>query len=972
MAAAAETIKISLEFSDSGAAAVVKKLESSFRGLTNAAEQLDSQGISKVRDRIKNFDTAGKRNISTIQSQIGALKALRNEAQIGSTQFKQLTADISRYSQELQKAEGRKRSGGRLAGVAKGVGAIAAAGVFGGPEGAIGAGIGALVGGPVGAAVGGAIGAQVGQIRQALGATAEYAATLTKLRIALKGVTSGQAEYQEGLSFIQQTTKEFAVPQEVVTRQFTKLQASVSGAGGDLEDTKKAFNGIVAAVRATGGSLADVDSALTATAQVFSKGKVSAEELRQQLGERLPGAFTLFAESVGMTPQELDKALEGGKVTLQDFQIFAEKLFDKYGETAKKIADSPEAAGDRLKVALDSLSENVGELLKPIGASFQETFINIVEFIDMATGRLKLFLELGATGTRNKVHRLSADITRLLKKQEEFNRIDREAGTSVIRPSDRRMVEHQLEQKREQLQSAQSTLRSLTGFNVVAEPPEKKGLPGGGTTTEPDGGGTTTEANKDKSLIARSKELLRIQTASLNVAEAQNQTEKLLSQQLNNRVKLKEQFNKLLADVKGVEAEDLIKENQKQALEAQRQKQKQIFDQQNQQVIDKALKGVNDIVAKNKEKLETDKEYKRLLMEGIEPSQARQIIALNKQFKLQDEILKKEIETLRALLLIEDLGPQARQNILDRIAATQGARGTLAESAQQGIQDIRDNPPEQKSFLEKLGSEADEIEKKLKKLIDPANQVIGAANAIGDAFSKSFMSVIKGEVSARQALANFFSSVANHFADMAAKIIAEAIKMQAIQFITQIVSAFVGAAVSGGGSAATPATTLPGSASQVGSGLNIGGVDQGIRSFGPNIAVGAEGAYLPGGLKPFADGGMVSQPTLGLVGEAGENEYIIPQSKMRTAMARYSRGVRGPGVIPGNGDDVAGEPLAGAAIAPIDVRYTVERINSIDYVTADQFQTGMQQAAQQGAKQGEQQTLKRLQMSGSTRRRLGL
>ena len=479
MASPLEEIKIALKVTDANASAVVKKLESSFRGLANASKQLDAQGISKVRDRIKAFDTAGKRNINTIQSQISALRALRNEAQIGSTQFKKLTADIAKYDQELQKAQGRKRSGGRLVGAAKSVGAIAAAGVFGGPEGAIGAGIGALVGGPVGAAVGGAIGAQVGQLRQALGATAEYQARLTKLRIALKGVTESQGEYQEGLSFIQQTTKDFAVPQEIVTKQFTKLQASVSGAGGNLDDTKTAFNGIVAAVRATGGSLQDVDSALTATAQVFSKGKVSAEELRQQLGERLPGAFTLFAESMGKTPQELDKALEQGQVSLQDFQKFAETLFDKYGETAKTIASSPEAAGDRLKVVLDSLSENVGELLKPVGSAFQETFINIVEFIDMAIGRLKLFLELGATGTKRKVDRLSADITRLLKKEEDFNRVDRIAGRSVIRPSDRRMVAHQLEQKRQQLQAAQATLRDLTGFNIVAEAPgEDKGLPG--------------------------------------------------------------------------------------------------------------------------------------------------------------------------------------------------------------------------------------------------------------------------------------------------------------------------------------------------------------------------------------------------------------------------------------------------------------------------------------------------------------
>jgi hypothetical protein len=50
----------------------------------------------------------------------------------------------------------------------------------------------------------------------------------------------------------------------------------------------------------------------------------------------------------------------------------------------------------------------------------------------------------------------------------------------------------------------------------------------------------------------------------------------------------------------------------------------------------------------------------------------------------------------------------------------------------------------------------------------------------------------------------------------------------------------------------------------------------------------------------------------------------------------------------------------------------VERINSVDYVTADQFQAGMQQAAAQGAKQGEQLAMRRLQQSASTRTRVGI
>jgi hypothetical protein len=45
-----------------------------------------------------------------------------------------------------------------------------------------------------------------------------------------------------------------------------------------------------------------------------------------------------------------------------------------------------------------------------------------------------------------------------------------------------------------------------------------------------------------------------------------------------------------------------------------------------------------------------------------------------------------------------------------------------------------------------------------------------------------------------------------------------------------------------------------------------------------------EGGYLPGQFIPihqFASGGYVKRPTLGMIGEGGEGEYIIPESKMR-------------------------------------------------------------------------------------------
>jgi lambda family phage tail tape measure protein len=299
-----------------------------------------------------------------------------------------LTHRLLRLKAAWVKKGSRLKTGAQVAGTA------VAAGIFGGPEAAIGAVAGGIAGGVPGAVLGSTIGAVVSQTRQALGANAEYAASLDKQRIALAGLTRNYKEYESAIAQVESLSKQFAIPQEIITRQFTKLAASVIGAGGTLEDTEKTFKGVAAGIRGTGGSLQDLESALVATSQVFSKGKVSAEELRQQIGERLPGAFTLFAQSLDMTPAQLDKALEDGKVSLQDFGKFAELLFARFGKSAEAIVNSPAAAGDRLQTSLSKLSENIGKLLAPIGAAFQNTFAAIVIAINEAASALVKFFNL--------------------------------------------------------------------------------------------------------------------------------------------------------------------------------------------------------------------------------------------------------------------------------------------------------------------------------------------------------------------------------------------------------------------------------------------------------------------------------------------------------------------------------------------------------------------------------------------------
>jgi len=384
MAGATEKIKISLEFSDAGASAVVKKLESSFRGLTNAANQLDSKGIGKVAQRIKTFDNVGRRNIETIRAQINAMQGLRSQAQIGSRQFRTLTNDINKYSQELAKAEGRSRRGGGVGGRLKAAGGVAAtalgAGVFGGPEGFAGSLIGGAIGGVPGSILGATVGAGVNTLRKQAAAVAETVASFNKYQIALAGVSTDQEDFNTSINAAKKFSEQFVVPLDTTIEQYTKLKASVVGAGLGTEETNKAFEALSASVLATGGSSEDLNSALRAASQVFSKGKVSAEELRQQIGERLPGAFTIFADSMGISTKQLDKLLEGGKVTLDDFVGFTEELIRRYGTTAEVLAQAPELAGRRLEVAVTKAQLAFGGFFANVGAGFQDYATNLINF----------------------------------------------------------------------------------------------------------------------------------------------------------------------------------------------------------------------------------------------------------------------------------------------------------------------------------------------------------------------------------------------------------------------------------------------------------------------------------------------------------------------------------------------------------------------------------------------------------------
>ncbi len=367
----------------------------SIGGISNqiAANQLQLMGRSyeEVAQSIRRTSMASDGSLSSLQQQRAAWEQLRATISPLDKEYAQIEREARKAVNTIDGQIGRRQGGNRggAAQIGQGAGALAASGIFGGPEGFLGSLggslLGAAVGGPAGFAtgafLGGSVGAYGGMGRQALGGFADYAAQLEKQRIALQGVAGSAAEYQRALQAAQSISNQFNVPIGETTQSMTQLSAAVIGAGGKVNDAELVFRNITTAIKATGGGAEQVQGALTAMAQIFSKGKVSAEELQGQLGERLPGAVTAFAEATGRTLPQLQKDLEQGVVGLNDVMKFVISLGDRYTETANKIASSDADAGQRFQKTLADFRAAIGKELVPIGAELQSAFSDFLKNI---------------------------------------------------------------------------------------------------------------------------------------------------------------------------------------------------------------------------------------------------------------------------------------------------------------------------------------------------------------------------------------------------------------------------------------------------------------------------------------------------------------------------------------------------------------------------------------------------------------
>jgi len=208
----------------------------------------------------------------------------------------------------------------------------------------------------------------------------------------MQAITGSQKLANQELEHSRDLAKRLGLDIKSTTDSYVQFTAATSGTALEGFKTTKVFDAVSEAMRVLNRSSDDTAGALKALEQMVSKGNVQAEELRGQLGERLPGAFNLAARAMGKTTQELNKMLDNGEVLAADLlPKLADVLTQKYGSGLAIALNSPAQSFRNLKTETFEFNEALSQVFFDDFASGAQT---LADGLEAVSGHLPEILSL--------------------------------------------------------------------------------------------------------------------------------------------------------------------------------------------------------------------------------------------------------------------------------------------------------------------------------------------------------------------------------------------------------------------------------------------------------------------------------------------------------------------------------------------------------------------------------------------------
>ncbi|MFV0326890.1 MAG: tape measure protein [Bacteroides xylanisolvens] len=196
----------------------------------------------------------------------------------------------------------------------------------------------------------------------------DVARETSRVLTALKNVSDGTKGFADNLSFLNDLAKKYGLEINALTGNFAKFTASATQANMPMEQQKKIFESVSRAITAFGLSASESDGVMLALSQMMSKGKLSMEELRKQMGEKLPIAIQAMAKALGVSIGQMEKLIGSGKVMSAD-------VLPKFANALNEMI--PNVDTDNLETSLSRLSNMFGDIVNASG--FQNKYKALID-----------------------------------------------------------------------------------------------------------------------------------------------------------------------------------------------------------------------------------------------------------------------------------------------------------------------------------------------------------------------------------------------------------------------------------------------------------------------------------------------------------------------------------------------------------------------------------------------------------------
>lgn len=243
--------------------------------------------------------------------------------------------------------------------------------------------------------------------------------TLDRINFSLRAVTGSQAGATREFQYAYEVADRLGGSLDAAAGSYAKLLAAGKPTGFAIAQVRDIYEATAETATVLGLSNADLEGSLYAVQQMMSKGTISSEELKRQLGERLPGAYAIAAKAMGMTTAALNKQLELGNIYALDFlPKFAAELKRTYGDEVEAAADRFSRHMERMRNRLLFVKDDIA---RPITEALIPALKDVNEWLDKALEEGK-FKRLGER---------FGDFVTLVHQEWQAGRIDELIGLTI-------------------------------------------------------------------------------------------------------------------------------------------------------------------------------------------------------------------------------------------------------------------------------------------------------------------------------------------------------------------------------------------------------------------------------------------------------------------------------------------------------------------------------------------------------------